>query len=114
MEQLVAELSPNAASTKISRINLDLRFSRDTLPYRTYIAARARGNYISLSPSGLYVGTGIYKPEAAALERFRRAIDDDESGRHLQRVVTSLRRKTLSYSGRHTRKVDVHSARVCC
>jgi len=93
MKQLVAELSVNAASTKISRINRDLRFSRDTLPYRTYIAAGVKGNYISLSPAGLYVGAGIYKPEAAALERFRRAIDDDESGRELQRIVTSLRRK---------------------
>jgi uncharacterized protein (TIGR02453 family) len=90
---LVAELSPSAATTKISRINRDLRFSRDKLPYRTYIAAGVRGNYISISSAGLYVGAGIYKPEPAALERFRRAIDNDESGRQLQRIVTSLRRK---------------------
>jgi uncharacterized protein (TIGR02453 family) len=93
MKQLVAELGANPASTKISRINRDVRFSRDTLPYRTYIAAGVSGNYISLSPAGLYVGAGIYKPEPAALERFRRAIDSDESGRPLQRIVTSLRRK---------------------
>ena len=93
MKQLVAELRGNSASTKISRINRDLRFSRDKLPYRTYIAAGVSGNYISVSPAGLYVGTGIYKPEPAALERFRRAIDNDESGRPLQRIVTSLRRK---------------------
>jgi uncharacterized protein (TIGR02453 family) len=93
MKQFVAELSPSAASTKISRINRDLRFSRDKLPYRTYIAAGVRGNYISISSAGLYVGAGIYKPEPAALERFRRAIDNDESGRQLQRIVTSLRRK---------------------
>lgn len=93
MKQLVAELGANPASTKISRINRDVRFSRDTLPYRTYIAAGVSGNYISLSPAGLYVGAGIYKPEPAALERFRSAIDDDESGRQLQNIVTSLRRK---------------------
>ena len=93
MKQLVAELGANPASTKISRINRDLRFSRDTLPYRTYIAAGVSGNYISLSPAGLYVGAGIYKPEPAALERFRSAIDNDETGRPLQRIVTSLRRK---------------------
>jgi uncharacterized protein (DUF2461 family) len=39
------------------------------------------------------VGAGIYKPEPAALERFRNAIDSDGSGRPLQRIVTSLRRK---------------------
>ena len=93
MKQLVAELSANPASTKISRINRDLRFSRDTLPYRTYIAAGVSGNYISLSPTGLYVGAGIYKPEPAALERFRSAIDNSESGRALQKIVTLLRRK---------------------
>ena len=93
MKQLVAELSGNAGSTKISRINRDVRFSRDTLPYRTYIAAGVSGNYISLSPAGLYVGAGIYKPEPAALERFRSAIDNNVSGRPLQRIVTSLRRK---------------------
>ena len=90
-KQLVAELCSNSASTKISRINRDLRFSRDTQPYRTYIAAGVSGNYISLSPAGLYVGTGIYKPEPAALERFRSAIDNDESGRLLEgRIWPSL------------------------
>lgn len=93
MQQLVAELGANPASTKLSRINRDIRFSRDTLPYRTYIAAGVRGNYISLSAVGLYVGAGLYKPEPAVLERFRRAIDSNVAGRPLQRMVTSLRRK---------------------
>lgn len=93
MKQLVAELGANPASTKLSRINRDLRFSRDTLPYRTYIAAGVSGNYISLSAAGLYVGAGLYKPEPAALERFRGVIDSNVSGRPLQRIVTSLRRK---------------------
>ena len=100
MKQLVTELGASSASTKISRINRDVRFSRDTLPYRTYIAAGVSGNYISVSPAGLYVGTGIYKPEPAALERFRRAIDDDKSGRTLQRIITSLQRKSY--------QVDTH------
>jgi uncharacterized protein (TIGR02453 family) len=93
MKQLIAELGANPVSTKLSRINRDMRFSRDKLPYRTYIAAGVRGNYISLSAAGLYVGTGLYKPEPAALERFRSAIDSNVSGRPLQRIVTSLRRK---------------------
>lgn len=93
MKQLVAELGANPASTKLSRINRDLRFSRDTVPYRTYIAAGVDGNYISLSAAGLYVGAGLYKPEGAALERFRGAMDSNVSGRLLQRIVTSLRRQ---------------------
>jgi len=93
MKQLVIELGANPASTKISRINRDMRFSRDKSPYRAYIAAGVGGNYISLSVAGLYVGAGIYKPEPAALQRFRKAIDSNVSGRVLQRIVTSLRRK---------------------
>jgi len=93
MKQLVAELGAKPATTKLSRINRDVRFSRDTVPYRTYIAAGVDGNYISLSGAGLYVGAGLYKPEGPALERFRSAIDSNVSGRPLQRIVTSLRRK---------------------
>ena len=93
MKNLMAELEPQFGTSKISRINRDMRFTRDKSPYRTYIAAGIGGNYISLSPEGLYVGAGIYKPEPPALQRFRSAIDRDESGRELQKIVTSLRRK---------------------
>jgi uncharacterized protein (TIGR02453 family) len=93
MKQLIAALGADPASTKITRINRDLRFSRDKSPYRTYIAAGVRGSYVSLSTAGLYVGAGIYEPEPAALERFRNAIDDKASGAALQRIVTSLKRK---------------------
>jgi uncharacterized protein (TIGR02453 family) len=93
MKQLVAELGANPLSTKLSRINRDMRFSRDKGPYRTYIAAGVRGNYLSLSAAGLYVGTGLYKPEPVVLERLRNAIASSVSGRALQRIVTSLRRK---------------------
>jgi uncharacterized protein (TIGR02453 family) len=93
MKLLVAELGANPATTKLTRINRDMRFSRDKGPYRTYIAAGVRGNYISLSAAGLFVGTGLYKPEPAALERLRNAIDSNVSGRMLQGIVTSLRRK---------------------
>jgi uncharacterized protein (TIGR02453 family) len=93
MKHLVAELGANPTSTKVSRINRDMRFARKMAPYRTYIAAGVAGNYISLSAAGVYVGAGLYKPEGAALERFRGAIDSDASGRKLQGIVTSLRRR---------------------
>jgi uncharacterized protein (TIGR02453 family) len=93
MEQLLAELGADPASMKISRINRDIRFSHDKSPYRTYIAAGFDGNYISLSTAGLYVGAGLYKPEPAALVRFRSAIDSNVSGPPLHKMITSLRRK---------------------
>ena len=99
MKALMADLGAGAA-TRITRVNRDVRFSNDRSPYRTYIAAGVRGNYVSLSTEGLYVGTGIYKPEPAVLQRFRGAIDSDASGRTLEKIVTSLRRKGY--------KVDTH------
>lgn len=93
MEALVAELAPRVGKVKISRINRDIRFSRDKAPYKTYIAAGVGGNYISLSADGLFVGGGFYAPDSDALQRFRAAIDDDTTGRRLQAIVRTLRRR---------------------
>ena len=93
MKELVAELGVDPDSTRITRINRDLRFSKDKSPYRTYIAAGVRDTYLSLSADGLYVGAGIYQPEPAALGRFRDAIDDKTKGAALQKLVTLLKKK---------------------
>lgn len=93
MEALVAELEPRFGKAKISRINRDVRFSRNRAPYKTYIAAGVGGNYISLSANGLYVGAGLNRPDPGVLQRFRAAVDDDRTGRRLQAIVASLRRK---------------------
>jgi uncharacterized protein (TIGR02453 family) len=93
MQDLIAELEPKLGPSKLSRINRDIRFSKDKSPYKTHIAAGVGRYYIHLSPAGLYVGTGMYKPEPATLARLRSAIDADASGRKLQTLVTSLRRK---------------------
>jgi uncharacterized protein (TIGR02453 family) len=93
MNDLLEDLGPRFGAGRVSRINRDIRFSADKSPYRTNISAGVGGNYISLSKDGLYVGAGIYKPEPAALQRFRAAIDDSRSGRKLQQIAASLRRK---------------------
>ena len=93
MKDLVSELGPHFGTSKISRINRDVRFSADRSPYKTHIAAGVGGFYISLSAGGLYVGAGLYKPDRPALQRFRAAIDSDTSGRELARFVASMRRK---------------------
>jgi uncharacterized protein (TIGR02453 family) len=102
MEALVAELEPRVGKTKISRINRDIRFSRDKAPYKTYIAAGVGGNYISLSADGLFVGGGFYAPDAGALQRFRAAIDDDTTGRRLQAIVRTLRRRGYEVGSHET------------
>jgi uncharacterized protein (TIGR02453 family) len=93
MKQLIAALGANPARTKITRINRDMRFARGRDPYRTHIASGVGDRYLSLSAEGLYIGAGLYRPEGPTLERFRNAIDADTSGRALEQIVTSLRRK---------------------
>jgi uncharacterized protein (TIGR02453 family) len=93
LKLLVAELGVNPDTAKISRINRDMRFARGREPYKTYIATGVGANYLSLSAEGLWVGTGLYKPERPALERLRDAIDKDASGRQLERIVSTLRKK---------------------
>jgi uncharacterized protein (TIGR02453 family) len=101
LKALIAELDPMGAA-HISRINRDMRFSRDGAPYKTHIAAGVRRNYINLSSEGLWIGTGMYRPEPAVLQKFRQAIDADKPGRELARIVSVLRKQGYN--------VDTHEA----
>jgi uncharacterized protein (TIGR02453 family) len=92
LKALVIELDP-VGTPQISRINRDMRFSRDGKPYKTHIAAGVLGTYVNLSAEGLYIGTGMYRPEPAVLQKFRAAIDADKSGRELAKIVSAIRKK---------------------
>ena len=93
LQALIDDLKPLYGPAKISRINRDMRFARGRPPYKDYIAAGIGSSYISLSKEGLWVGTGMYKPEPAVLARFRAAIADEKSGPALAQLVRALRRK---------------------
>jgi uncharacterized protein (TIGR02453 family) len=94
LKALTVVLDPPFGADRLTRINRDMRFARDkSAPYHTHISTVVRGNYISLSADGLYVGTGIYMPDAATLRRLREAIAADASGRKLASIVATLRRK---------------------
>ena len=92
MQLLIEELKPMYGPGRLSRINKDMRFAKEK-PYKNYLATGLGGCYISFSKQGLWVGTGMYKPEAAALRRLREAIADDSSGKELTTIIASLRRK---------------------
>jgi uncharacterized protein (TIGR02453 family) len=100
MQSLLAELAPTRGSGKLTRINRDMRFARGQAPYKTFIASIVGRHYVSLSKDGLYIGTGIYMPDSATLQRLRAAIDDDSSGKALARMLTALKRKKY-YVGSH-------------
>ena len=85
MQLLIEELAPLYGPGRLSRINKDMRFQKEK-PYKNYLATGLGGSYISFSKEGLWVGTGIYKPEPATLRELRAAIADDSAGRELTRI----------------------------
>jgi uncharacterized protein (TIGR02453 family) len=99
LKALTVVLDPPFGADRLTRINRDMRFARDkSAPYHTRISTGVRGNFLSLSADGLYVGTGIYMPDAATLRRLREAIAADASGRKLAAIVATLRRKGYTVS----------------
>jgi len=103
LKALTVALDPPLGADRLTRINRDMRFARDkSAPYRTHVSTVVRGNYLSLSAEGLYVGTGMYMPDSPTLRRLREAIDADASGRKLAAIVAALRRKGY--------KVDTHES----
>lgn len=74
------------------RIYRDVRFSKDKSPYKTNIGAsfpwvggdgeRSGGGYFHLAPGEVFVGGGMWHPEPARLNAFRRLVDTDPGRVH--------------------------------
>ncbi|GJM37728.1 MAG: TIGR02453 family protein [Acidimicrobiales bacterium] len=91
MVALLADLEKRFGEGKVFRPYRDVRFSKDKTPYKTNIAARmAGGPYISLSADGFGVGTGYYMMAKDQLASFRAAVDDDTTGRQLERTIVKV------------------------
>lgn len=78
---------PRPVGGSLFRIHRDTRFSKDKSPYKTNVGAHfphrgcgkdahAPGFYLHLEPGGCFGGGGIWHPDAAALEKIRRAMVD--------------------------------------
>ncbi len=91
MEELLAELADEFGPGTMFRPYRDVRFSADKSPYKTTCAARIGAGYVSFSAEGLSAGSGLYMPDPAALQRFRAAVDDPDSGPELVGIVADLR-----------------------
>lgn len=92
MDELLSELASEFGAGRVFRPYRDVRFSKDKSPYKLSCDAHLRDGYISLSPEGLFVGSGLYMPEPDQLRRFRAAVDDDASGAELESIVGTLRK----------------------
>jgi len=121
LERLAADMRAIAPELQVGpksmyRIYRDVRFSENKQPYKTHVAASfwhrelgkggGAGMYFHISPDGVWIGGGMYHPEAPQLHRvrehiannvthfrsiveaprFKRALDGGLEGEQLQRV----------------------------
>jgi uncharacterized protein (TIGR02453 family) len=80
--QFVADPRPVGGS--MFRIHRDTRFARDKSPYKLMVAAQFRhvrgknvhapGFYLHLAPGEVFAGAGLWRPDAVAAGKVRRAI----------------------------------------
>ena len=64
-----------------------------------YIGATVGDGYVQLSSEGLAAGSGMWHMETDQLQRYRRAVDADETGRALEKVVATAAGKGVEISG---------------
>lgn len=76
-----ADLNPKKC---ITRLNRDLRFSKDKTPYKTdyYIVLNQNGKnsssafyYVHIEPNNCFVGGGVYNPQSSELKKIRSEIN---------------------------------------
>jgi len=76
-----AQLDPKKC---ITRLNRDLRFSKDKTPYKTdyYIVLNKNGKnsssafyFLHIEPNNCFVGGGVYNPKIEQLKKIRQEID---------------------------------------
>lgn len=88
----LGKLSPHFMATPRSlfRIYRDTRFSKDKAPYKTAIGvhfrherskdAHAPGYYFHVAPGEVFLGCGIWHPDAGTLRKIRERIVEDPAG----------------------------------
>lgn len=101
---LCAALADEFGEAELFRPYRDTRFSTNKAPYKAYqgaiVATEAgAGFYVEISATGLRTGGGYHAHDAAQLERYRAAVDDEDAGEELLGIISSLRRRGLTLAG---------------
>ncbi|MGZ8536412.1 MAG: DUF2461 domain-containing protein [Flavitalea sp.] len=77
-------IGDQTAKSSIFRINRDVRFSKDKVPYKTNFGASINANgkksmmpgyYVHLEPGKSFIGGGLYMAEPAMIKKVRQEID---------------------------------------
>lgn len=103
-ELLSAEVTENYGPLHIFRPHKDMRFAHGQPPYKTHQGAVTEGEggevyYVHLSATGMMIGSGYHYMAKDQLVRFRVAIDNDETGEELVKIVKLAERAGYEISG---------------
>jgi len=102
---LADELAPGVKSEpKIFRPYRDVRFSADKSPYKTHQGvfcevASGVGYYMHVDAAGLYTAGGFHSHSREQTARYRAAVDADDTGAALERIIRTLARQGFSPGG---------------
>src|SRR5262245_34422297 len=104
MTALCAALEPEFGTPKVFRPYRDVRFAKDQTPYKTHqgafvAAGPATGWYVEISARGVRTGAGFYEASSERLASIRSAIDDDRTGRRLERIIRTLAKADWTVGG---------------
>ena len=98
----------------IGRINRDVRFSKDKRPYKNHLDVwfwhgakkgwDQPGFYLRVTPQAIYLGSGMHMLKGELLERFRKAVVADGSGKKLTKIMEQVNKAGPYEVGGATRK----------
>lgn len=115
----LTEISPGVrhdpkVNGSISRINRDVRFSRDKRPYKDHIdiwfwhgdkrSWDCPGFYLRLSAETVTIGTGMYMFPRDMLRRYRERVADEKAAETIRSIVESIAASGPYQIGGRTRK----------
>ena len=115
----LAEISPEVKfepkiNGSLSRINRDIRFSKDKRPYKTHLDAwfwhgeqrswQLPGFWFRLTATELMLGSGLYLFDKPMLESFRQSVIHPRSGKALLAAVAEIEAAGNYVLGEKTRK----------
>jgi uncharacterized protein (TIGR02453 family) len=130
----VEKISPSLVASdrkvggSLMRIHRDVRFSKNKEPYKTNLGIQFRhergkdvhapGLYFHVDPDSVFLGVGMWHPDAASLAAVRQAIDEDprgwkraSRGKRFREAWElggdSLKRAPLGYPADHPRIEDL-------
>jgi uncharacterized protein (TIGR02453 family) len=95
---------PRPSGGSLFRIYRDTRFSKDKSPYKTHQGAFVDavpgvGYYVQVSADGLLAAAGFHSHGADQIDRYRDAVDNDATGKHLESIVATLRESGFDLDG---------------